>query len=322
MNRKNMLFTGIIIAVLSIAAGYAHCPEDIKIPVLLANGEVMTRPCYVTVDGENVALVDSEKTAEKVMEQVKSEYKNETTVNVRIREKTDVENMELENGDRKPDVLTENEAARQLVEEEAVTVETVEVVAEGTTLEYETVTTESDELMPGEKQVVQRGEDGFLIETKKIVKENGNPVSEQVIDEKVIAEAIPEIVISGTYELSPPLAQMRITSEFGPRWGRLHNGVDLGMTAGTPIYAAKAGTVTYAGYSGGFGNLVKIDHGGGMETYYAHCSSLIAAEGMTVEKGEIIAAVGSTGNSTGPHLHFEVRMAGQPCDPMQWIEEQ
>lgn len=321
MNRKSMVLAGLVIALFSIAAGYVQCPEDIKIPVLLANGEVITKPCYVTVDGENVALVDDEKTAEKVMEQVKSEYKNEATVNVRIREKTDVENMDLKNGDRKPEVLTEHEAARQLVEDGSVTVETVEVVAEGKTLEYETVTTESEELQPGEKQIIQRGENGFLIETKRIVKENGDQVSEEVIDEQVIAEAIPEIVISGTYVLSAPLSQMRITSGFGPRWGRMHNGVDLGMAAGSPVYAAKAGTVTHSGYSGGFGNLIKIDHGGGMETYYAHCSSLIAAEGMTVEKGQLIATVGSTGNSTGPHLHFEVRMAGEPCDPMQWIEE-
>ena len=122
MNRKSMVLAGLVIALFSIAAGYVQCPEDIKIPVLLANGEVITKPCYVTVDGENVALVDDEKTAEKVMEQVKSEYKNEATVNVRIREKTDVENMDLKNGDRKPEVLTELEAARQLVEDGSVTV--------------------------------------------------------------------------------------------------------------------------------------------------------------------------------------------------------
>lgn len=319
MKRAGMLFTGLIIAVISVAAGYFQCPEDMRIPVLLANGEVMTKPCYMTVDGENVALVDSEKTAENVIRQVKSEYRNESTVNVRIREKTSVEEMELKNGDSKPEVLTESEAARQLVEEETVTVETVEVVAEGTTLEHETITRESDELVPGEKQVIQQGEDGFAIETRKIVKENGSSVSEQVIAEKILAEAIPEIIISGSYKLSAPLQQLRITSGFGPRWGRLHNGVDFGMPEGSPVYAAKGGTVTKSEYSGGFGNLIIIDHGGGMETYYAHCSSLSAAEGVQVEKGQIIAAVGSTGNSTGPHLHFEVRLSGQPDDPMKWI---
>jgi len=112
---------------------------------------------------------------------------------------------------------------------------------------------------------------------------------------------------------------MRITSPFGYRWGRQHAGIDLGMPEGSPIYAAKTGTVICSGYYTGFGNLIRIDHGNGMETYYAHCSRLIATEGHKVEEGEVIAEVGSTGNSTGPHLHFEVRINGEPKDPAEWL---
>ena len=86
----------------------------------------------------------------------------------------------------------------------------------------------------------------------------------------------------------------------------MHSGTDFALAQGSDIYAADGGTVYFAGNCGGYGNLVKIDHGNGMQTYYAHCSSILVSQGQKVRRGERIALVGSTGNSTGPHLHFEV----------------
>ena len=109
------------------------------------------------------------------------------------------------------------------------------------------------------------------------------------------------------------------TSGFGYRWGVLHAGVDIANGVGTPIRAAKAGTVILAGWNGGYGNCIVIDHGGGFSTLYGHMSRLRASEGQTVEQGQLIGDMGSTGNSTGPHLHFETRVGGNPQNPIRYL---
>ena len=110
-----------------------------------------------------------------------------------------------------------------------------------------------------------------------------------------------------------------ITSPFGMRWGSLHPGLDIGAGMGTPIKAAAAGRVLVAGYNGGYGNLVVIDHGNGLATAYAHQSQIAVSVGQQVAQGQVIGYVGSTGFSTGPHLHFEVRVNGSPVDPMGYL---
>ena len=110
-----------------------------------------------------------------------------------------------------------------------------------------------------------------------------------------------------------------ITSAFGFRSGRNHDGIDIGADYGTEILAADGGTVVYAAAMSGYGNFVVIDHGNGFETAYAHCERLLVHKGEDVEKGQVVATVGSTGNSTGPHLHFEVRVNGEPCDPLDYV---
>jgi len=110
-----------------------------------------------------------------------------------------------------------------------------------------------------------------------------------------------------------------ITSPYGMRWGSLHPGIDIGAGMGAPIYAAASGRVILAGYSGGYGNLIVIDHGNGLATAYAHQSRLAASVGQDVSQGDVIGYVGSTGFSTGPHLHFEVRVNGSPVDPMGYL---
>lgn len=111
-----------------------------------------------------------------------------------------------------------------------------------------------------------------------------------------------------------------ITSRFGPRASGNHMGLDIATSTGTTIVAAAAGTVTYSGNNGGgLGNFVKISHGNGVETVYAHCSKLYVVAGQTVAQGEAIAAVGSTGNSTGPHLHLEIRVNGTRQNPQLYL---
>jgi murein DD-endopeptidase MepM/ murein hydrolase activator NlpD len=131
-------------------------------------------------------------------------------------------------------------------------------------------------------------------------------------------------VVLGTGQFSYP-SDAPVTSSFGWRmhpilgYQKFHSGMDFGAEYGSPIRAADRGIVIFAGWYGGYGNAVIIDHGNGLTTLYGHSSGLYVSEGQAVERGQAIAAVGSTGLSTGPHLHFEVRKDGEPVDPANYL---
>ena len=147
-----------------------------------------------------------------------------------------------------------------------------------------------------------------------------------------LAEEIRLMVMTSNYQgsytggkLGLPVANLHITSPFGYRihpilnTKLLHSGVDFAGSAGTPIYAAEEGQVIHAGPKGTYGNAVMIDHGAGIVTLYGHCSSVAVQVGQIVRRGELVAYMGSTGRSTGPHLHFEVRLNGEFVDPMPYL---
>jgi murein DD-endopeptidase MepM/ murein hydrolase activator NlpD len=110
-----------------------------------------------------------------------------------------------------------------------------------------------------------------------------------------------------------------VTSGFGPRWGRMHTGIDIAAPAGTPIHAAKAGEVIYAGWINGYGNTVIVDHGDGVATLYGHQSRLGSTEGQQLNQGDVLGFVGSTGHSTGNHCHFEIRIDTKPVNPRPYL---
>ena len=157
--------------------------------------------------------------------------------------------------------------------------------------------------------------------TVKVAKETLDSDIENKIEEIEEEIEIQSHTVQGVYLEVKPVSGI-ITSRFGNResirsYG--HTGLDIAAPAGTPIKAAAGGTVTFAGYSGGYGYVVKLDNGNGVETYYGHCSKLYVSTGDKVEAGDVIAAVGSTGNSTGNHLHFEVRVDGTEIDPQNYL---
>lgn len=151
----------------------------------------------------------------------------------------------------------------------------------------------------------------------------GSSVLPDMQEEKVPEEEPKSVEVSTPHSafFAAPLSFDRITSAFGMRDGRMHEGVDLAAQSGTPIMAAAGGTVTFSGNVEGYGKLIILSHDNDYESYYAHCSVLYASLGDSVSQGDVIAEVGSTGKSTGPHLHFEIRKGGSPLDPMPHLGE-
>ena len=175
----------------------------------------------------------------------------------------------------------------------------------------------------GDKEVLSTGSLGKKIVKLQLTKQNGIQIEKKVLEEVVVASPKKEIVALGTKESGNIFrrpAYGAISSRFGFRSGRPHEGIDIAGNSGDPIYAAAGGKVIYSGWESGYGNLIKIDHGDGYITYYGHNTKNLVSVGKKVSKGDKIATLGTTGNSTGPHLHFEVRSNGKPVDPMKFLK--
>lgn len=195
-----------------------------------------------------------------------------------------------------------------------------------------TLQTEEDATMfVGQQRIVQEGEPGQASVLSRVVKRCGVSVANNDLSSVTRTEATPLIVATGTQAMPEVpegclyLWPVRgpITSDFGYRYifgeNNFHRGIDIAASAGTAINAAADGTVIFAGVKGTYGNLVILSHSNGFLTYYAHCSKLLVNVGESVTQGQPIAAVGSTGRSTGPHCHFEVRYENKPIDPLCYL---
>ena len=150
------------------------------------------------------------------------------------------------------------------------------------------------------------------------LEEQSAALAERIRQAQQQSSSVPVVVSSGSGVLDWPVSGP-VTSGFGLRWGRMHEGIDIAVAEGTPVRAAGAGTVIYAGWMGGYGNLVVVDHGNGLSTAYAHNSSLGVGVGQSVTAGQVVSYSGNTGNSTGPHVHFEVRVNGSAVDPLGYL---
>ncbi len=184
------------------------------------------------------------------------------------------------------------------------------------------------DLYVGEKKLVKKGESGEKLFTEKVTYRNGIVIDSVLQSEEVVVEATSDIYQRGTKPLPPqlakstlmrPLMAYRVTSRFGPRPLGYHYGIDLKVPYGTPVYAAEGGVVTTSGYRGARGNLIVIDHGNGLETYYEHNSELLVKVGQHVSKGQKICISGNSGRSTGPHLHFEIKLNGVSVNPEKYL---
>lgn len=214
-------------------------------------------------------------------------------------------------------------------------VETTEEVVYSEVIDYETVTTEDSDMYKGETEVDVAGVEGEKEVKALVTYKNGIVVKREIISEKVISEPVTKYQRQGTRETRTPVSTGSggsgdyfwpvdggyISAYQGD--GRGHKGIDIAAPYGTPIYAAESGTVIEVGggWNGGYGNCVRISHDDGNVTVYAHQSSIAIEYGDYVVKGQIIGYVGSTGDSTGNHLHFEVRSNGTYANPTSYVSQ-
>lgn len=202
------------------------------------------------------------------------------------------------------------------------------LVEEEKEIPFTTITNENSDKYASWSNVVQEGENGKEVFKYKVEYKNGKEVSKIELSHELVADAKEKIVEVGTKQapegfIWPVPYTKNITSPFGPRWGTMHQGIDIAAAgvAGTDIVAAEDGTVEKASYgSKGYGNHIIIKHDGKYSTLYGHCQTLCVSAGNKVKKGDVIAKVGSTGDSTGPHLHFEVRVNGKAENPQNYVK--
>ena len=195
---------------------------------------------------------------------------------------------------------------------------------------YKTIKKADDEMFEGETEVSRKGKKGKSQIVDKTVSINGEVVETQHLKNEVEKEPVDKIILVGTKERPPTTGTgtfiwpaydgtYTITSEFKWRWGRQHEGIDMGCPTGTDVLASDGGTVVHAGPMGGYGNLVIIDHENGIETYYGHNSSLLVSRGDKVFQGQHIAEAGNTGHSFGSHIHFGVKDNGSFQNPRNYL---
>lgn len=190
---------------------------------------------------------------------------------------------------------------------------------------FKTVVREDAGQVKSVKKVERAGKAGVVETTTALQSKNGKVTSSVTESSRLVQEAVDQIVVVGTKEgvatgsfIKPTVA--RLSSPFGPRWGRFHYGIDLANRTGTDVVAADGGVVTRVGMAGSYGNLIIIDHQNGTSTRYAHLSAYNVKVGDVVAQGQSIGKIGSTGRSTGPHLHFEVRVGGVAKNPLDFIK--
>lgn len=221
--------------------------------------------------------------------------------------------------------------------EPVVNVMVTSTLVKNQAIPYEEKISPDPGLRRGQTRVVRAGENGEEEVTYRLVRQNGRLVAQEIVGRRVIKKPVAKLVAKGTGRslasawsrgaisrgsgsgvLSWP-AGGRISSSYGYRGGEFHGGIDIAAGTGSPVCAAAGGRVVFAGWAGGYGKSVIIDHGNGLATRYAHLSRIYVSAGETVSRGETIGAVGSTGRATGPHLHFEVMVNGGRTNPYNYL---
>ncbi len=303
------------------------------------------RACGIYIDGQLLCAIHNESDALGVFDSILAPYKekaNDDTMVGFVEEIEYIQGYYPENSD----IIWDSAKLRSTLksEDSPVRIKTMKTVTRYETIKYDTVKKNSSSLYKGTKKTLQKGKNGKMLVTELVTYIGSKKTYTATVSEKIITQPVDEIVQIGTrtsyyggsYSASkefiwPTRGAYRVSSHYGYRSASIsgwsyHGGIDIvlgsGSSAGIPVVASSSGTVVTA-YSGwrGYGHTVVIDHGGGIQTRYAHMypGSITVRVGQKVYQGQQIGRIGSTGNSTGPHLHFEVLVGGRKVNPYPYI---
>lgn len=299
--------------------------------VIIENSDLLIDAYAMEADGREFAVVANENEGKIILDKVKNYYSTKSGIDIKesilktnikyTKKKTlvsKVDNIDL--------VASRIEAVNAKSQKQLVIIGLKGTMQSTETISPPIVIQWSNDMTVGQSKLLDNGKEGKKTLTKEIQMENNKIVSTKIISEKIITLPKDKVVLQGkknpivatTGILLTP-SRGSISSTFGMRWGKMHEGLDIAASMGDPIYAALDGTVSFSGWETGYGYIIKLQHENGLITLYGHCSKLEVSVGQNVKKGDQIGLVGSTGNSTGPHLHFEVRVNGVPQNPVAFL---
>ncbi|MBQ6540282.1 MAG: peptidoglycan DD-metalloendopeptidase family protein [Oscillospiraceae bacterium] len=286
----------------------------------------------ISVDGALVGACADRERAESIIQEKMDRFVDENTTSVFM-----IQDVEIAPIDIVGPVLQDEAEISRLLDpdsedsEFALKILVTQRETEARLIPYETEINYTDEMYEDTEERTVKGFEGAGIAVVEVEYLNGNEVLKTDLSLEVVSEPVTEVITKGTAP-RPRTASYgeyiwpvtgHITSEFEPRHisisSSFHKGIDIATDHGTPIVAADGGEVICAEYSGSYGKLVQILHDNGDITYYAHCSSIAVSVGQRVARGEVISYVGSTGNSTGDHCHFEIRVNDEPQNPLNYL---
>ena len=301
--------------------------SDIVADKIIENSRDIVKAATLIVNGRKVACVQEDRLNRCVQSRL-----NEFGIDGSDCTLQFVDNVEIESGYYLSKDIDDFIVAQEIIG--ALDVKTEATVIENIDIAYSTKIEKNSEMVVGEKKVKVQGVNGQTRVTRNVVAINGNIISSQEVSTEVVKETVNEVVVVGTsrslasakskqqahqagFIFPLPAGSWRIGAYYGD--GRNHKGIDICASKGTATYAVGGGTVVHAATKSGYGYCVIIDHGNGIQTLYAHASALCVKNGDVVNAGDVVALVGSTGNSSGNHLHFEVKVGGRNVDPAPYI---
>lgn len=295
----------------------------IAIGFIIAIILIKYKPMYeVKIEGTTIGYVENKKSLnEKIQENVEN-YSKE---NIESAELTATPEYELKLVNKSQDE-NEDEVIIALQNELEITYKYYEIASNNEVIENVKDEETAEKLVNEIKELSNN-------EVELTINEKTTKALEKIqIDDLEVAKenTVEKLNIDTTESIADingiKVATLPVTGTISSRYGvsskirvSTHTGLDIAATTGTPIKVVADGTITFAAYSGSYGYLVKVDHGNGVETWYGHTSKMLVKEGQAVKAGNTIALVGSTGNSTGPHLHFEVRINGEHVNPQKYL---
>ena len=308
----------------------------IALGIIIAIIFIKYKPMYkVSISGEELGYVENKQALEETLKEEITENSDKTIEDISLNEEPEYE-LKLVS---RTENTEEKEVVQELKEETTITYKYYEIAVQETVVEKVNTSEEAEELV----NEIKEENDSEEIDLSIVEKYTQNEEEVNTSDLEVAKANVQETVQTAIEEIEQQkeeeerwnalpsingikLAVTPIEGTITSRYGvssrirkSTHTGLDISAVTGTDIKVVADGTVISAGYNGSYGYLVKVDHGNGVETWYAHTSKMYVKKGDTVKAGDVIAAVGSTGNSTGPHLHLEIRVNGETVDPQDYL---